>query len=77
MDNLQKFHSWRKKISVAIILVFSRSGIQYMCKGEISVCKVLVSIKVVLVKNDYFRYLKFEMRRYQKMNQFLYWRSFY
>ena len=36
-----------------------------MWQGEISVCKVLVPIKVVLVKNDYFLYSKFELLRYQ------------
>ena len=48
-----------------------------MWQGEISIFKLLVPIKVVLVKNDYFLYPKFEMHRYQQMNGFLYWRSFY
>ena len=40
MDNLQKFRSQREKfyVDILIILVFSKSGIQYMCQGEISVC---------------------------------------
>ena len=68
VDNLQKFRSRRNKMFVGILifLVFSESDIQYLC--EISVCKVLVTIKVVPVKNDYFLHPKFE---------FLYWRSFY
>ena len=48
-----------------------------MWEGEINVCKVLVPIKVVLVENDYLLYPKFELHRYQQMNRFLYWRSFY
>ena len=48
-----------------------------MWEGEINVCKVLVPIKVVLVENDYLLYPKFELHRYQQMNWFLYWRSFY
>ena len=46
----------------------------YWWQGEISVCKVLVLIKVVSVKNDYFLHPKFELHRYFG---FLYWRSFY
>ena len=77
VDNLQKFRSRRNKMFVGILifLVFSESDIQYLC--EISVCKVLVTIKVVPVKNDYFFYPKFELHRYQQMNKFLYWCSFY
>ena len=32
-----------------------------MWQGEISICKLIVPIKVVLVKNDYFLYPKFEI----------------
>ena len=45
-------------------------------EGEISVCKVLVLIKLVPVKNDYFLHSKFELYRYQQFNGFLYWLSF-
>ena len=40
MDNLQKFRSRRNEIflDILIILVFSKSGIQYMWQGEISAC---------------------------------------
>ena len=66
MDNLKKFWSWRSKIFVGILifLVFSKSGIQCLWQGEISVCKVLVPIKVVPVKNDYFLHQKFELHKY-------------
>ena len=79
VDNLQKFRSQRNKIFVGILffLFFSKSGFQYLWQGEISVCKVLVPIKVVPVKKDYFLHPKFELHRYQQMNWFLYWRSFY
>ena len=78
-DNLQKFCSWRNKIiaGVLIFLVFSKSGIQYLLQEKISACKVLVPIKVVPVKNDHFLHPKFELHRYQQMNGFLYWGSFY
>ena len=42
-----------------------------MWQKEISVCKVLVPIKVLPVKNDYFLYQNFELHRYQQMNGFL------
>ena len=79
MDNLQRFGSLRNKcfVDISIILVFFKSGIQYMWQGEISVCKVLVPVKVVLVKNDYFLFPKFELRKYHQINGFLYWCSFY
>ena len=66
MDNLKKFWSWRSKIFVGILifLVFSKSGIQCLWQGEISACKVLVPIKVVPVKNDYFLHQKFELHKY-------------
>ena len=41
-------------MGILIFLVFSKSGIHYLWQGEISVCKVLVPIKVVPVKTDYF-----------------------
>ena len=79
VDNLQKFRRRRNKIFVIIFffLVFSKSDIQYLWQGEISVCKVLVPIKLVPVKNDYFLHPKFKLHRYQQMNGFLYWISFY
>ena len=79
MDNLEKFRSRRNKIFVGILIfpVFSELGIQYLWQGEISVCKVLVPIKIVPVKNDYFLHPKFELHRYQQMNGFLYCCSFY
>ena len=39
---------------ILMFLVFSESDIKYLWQGEISVFKVLVPIKVVPVKNDYF-----------------------
>ena len=56
VDNLQKFCSRHNNIfaGILIFLVFSKSGIQYLWQGEISACKVLVPIKVVSVKNDYY-----------------------
>ena len=69
-----KFLRSKMFVGILIFLVFSESDIQYLC--EISVCKVLVTIKVVPVKNDYFLHSKFELHRYQQMNKFLYWRSF-
>ena len=79
MDHLQILHSWRGKIFVGILifLVFSKLGFQYLWQGDITVCKALVPIKVVPVKNDYFFHQKFELHRYKKMNGFLYWCSFY
>ena len=58
------------------ICVFLSSP-EYLWQEKISVCKVLVLIKVVPVKNDYFLHPKFEFHRYHRMNRFLYWRSFY
>ena len=56
-----EIYSRRNKIFVGmlIILVFSKPGIQNMWEREISVCKVVVPIQVVLVKNVYFLYPKF------------------
>ena len=48
MDNLQKFRSQRK------------AGIHYLQQEKTSVCKVLVPIKVVPVKNYYFHHPIFE-----------------
>ena len=64
MDNLQNFCG----------RIFSKSGTQYFWQGEISVCKVLVPIKIVPVKNNYFRYPNFKSHTFQQMNGFLYWR---
>ena len=74
MDNLRKFRRRRNKIyeGLLIFLVFSKSDIQYMWQGEISICKVLVPIQVEPVKNDYFLHPKFELHRNQQMNGFLY-----
>ena len=79
MDNLQKICSLRNKTFAGIIifLVFSKPDIKYFRQGEISACKALVPIKVGLGKNDHFLHRKFEFQRYQQMNWFLYWRSFY
>ena len=41
-------------------------------KMEISVCKVLVSITVVPLKNNYFLHPKFDFHGYQQMNGFMY-----
>ena len=56
MDNLQKFCARRNKFfaSILILLVISKSGIQYLRQGKVSACKVLVPIKVVPVKNDHY-----------------------
>ena len=56
MHNLQKFRNRRNKtfVDILIFLVFSKSGLQYLWQGEISACKVLAPIKVVMVRNDYF-----------------------
>ena len=79
MDNLQKFRSRSNKVFVGILifLAFSELGIEYLWQGEISVCEVLVPIKVVSVKNDCFLHPKFELHRYQQINGFLHRRSFY
>ena len=76
---LEKFRSRRSKVFVGILkfLVFSKSRIQDFWQGKISVSKVLLTIKVVLVKNDYFLHSKFKLHRYQQMNEFLYWCNFY
>ena len=65
MDNLRKFRSQCSKIFVGILifLVFSKLGIQYLWQGEISDCSVLVPIKLVPRKNDYFLHQKFELYR--------------
>ena len=51
-------YSLHNKIFVCILifLFFSKSGIQYLWQGEISICKVVVLINVVPEKNDYFLY---------------------
>ena len=77
VDNLQKFRSRSNKVFVDILifLVFSsKSGIRH---SVVSVCKVLVSIKVVPVRNNYFGNPKFESHTFQQMNGFLCCRSFY
>ena len=55
----------------------SKSGIQYLWQEQISVFKELLPIKVVAIENDYFLHPRFESHAYQRMNGFLYWRSFY
>ena len=77
--NLQKFCGRHSKVFVGILVfpLFSKPGIQYLWQGEIGVCKILVPIKVVPVKNDNFLHPKFELHRCQQMNGFLYWCSFY
>ena len=52
MNNLHKFRSRRNDnfVAILIFLLFSKSGIQCLWQGKISVFKVLVSIKVVPVK---------------------------
>ena len=65
VDNLQKFRSQRDEIFLCILifLVFAQSDIPYLWQGEISMYKVLVPIKVVSGKNDYFCYQKFDLHR--------------
>ena len=66
VDSLQKCRiACVKKLFVRILifLVFSKSSIQYLWEGEISICKVLVLIKVVPAKSDYFLHQKFELHR--------------
>ena len=79
VDNLQKFRRRSSKmfVDILIFLVFSKSSIHYLREWKISVCKVLVQIKVVLVKNNYFLHKKIELHIYLQINGFLYWRSFY
>ena len=64
-------------MGILMFPVFSKSSIQYLWQKKISVCKVLAPIKVRPVKNNYFLFPKFELHRYQQINGFLYWRSFY
>ena len=52
-------------VGILIFLVFSKLVIRYLQQGEISVHKVLVPVKVVLVKNYYLLHPKFELHRYQ------------
>ena len=72
--NLLKVSSQRtKKFSGYVnFSSFSEAGIQYLWQEEIGVYKVLVPVKILLVKNDYFLRPKFEFHRYQQMNGFLY-----
>ena len=51
VDNLQKFCSGHNKIfaGILIVLVFSKSDIQYLWHGKISACKVLVPVKKSLI----------------------------
>ena len=51
-------------VRILILLVFSKSCIQYLCQWEFSDCKALMPIKVVPVKNDYFLHPKLEVHRY-------------
>ena len=69
-DNMQRFRSRRNKIFLGIFIfrAFSKSDIQYLWQGEVSVCKVLVPNKL-LVKTDYLLHQKFELHRKQ-MNGF-------
>ena len=68
VDNLQKFCSRRNKIfaDMLIFLVFSKSGIHYLCQGEISACKVL--IKGVPVKNDHYFLRIYQSRAHCPVN---------
>ena len=80
MDNLQKFRSCSYKVFVGIFMFlgfFSKSGIQYLWQGKVSVGKVLVPIEVVPEKNNYFRHPKCESHTFQQLNGFLNWCSFY
>ena len=57
VDGLQKFCNLRNNIFVCILrfLVFYfKSGIQYMSQGGTSILMVLVLIKIIPGKNDYF-----------------------
>ena len=65
VDNLQKFRSRRNKIFVCILifLAFSKSDIQNLWQGEISIFKLQVPIKVVPGKSYYFLHQKFELHR--------------
>ena len=56
MDSLQKFRN-KYFMGLLVFLVFFQLGIQYLWQAEISVCKVLVPIKVMPVKNDYLDFL--------------------
>ena len=74
VDNLLKVSSQRTKNFGGYVNFssFSESGIQYLWQEEIGVFKVLVPVKILLVKNNYFLRPKFEFHRYQQMNGFLY-----
>ena len=78
------FRNFVASVTKSLILIiinnissFVKSGNKYLWQGKISACTVLLSIKVVPVKNDHFLHPKFELHRYQQMNGFLYWRGFY
>ena len=62
MDNLQKFRSQHNKIFVGILTFFPIQVFSTCGKGKLVYvrvnCKVLVPIKEVLIKNDYFLYPK-------------------
>ena len=66
----------KRFVGILIFFVFSESDIQYLWQEEISICEVVVPIKVmlkviVMVKNNYFFHPKFDLRRYKQMNGFL------
>ena len=78
---------WDTKTDVLFVsrlMLRKLKSLQKFCKIRHSIvvargncfCKVLVLIKAVPWKNDYFLHQKFELHRYQ-MNGFLYWFSFY
>ena len=61
-----------------LFLVFLSQAFITCGKGKsVFVNAVLVPIKVMLVKNDYFLLPKLELHSFQQMNGFLYWYSFY
>ena len=65
VDNLQKFRSRSNNVFVSILIFLVIVLSQGIRHSVISVCKVLVPIKVVPVKNDYFDHPKFESHTFQ------------
>ena len=65
------FRNFVASVTKSLILIiinnissFVKSGNKYLWQGKISACTVLLSIKVVPVKNDHFLHPKFELHRY-------------
>ena len=69
VDNLEIFRNLRKKNCIYINIscfFYVRHSVLVAWGNEISVGKVLMSIKVVPGKNNYFLHQKFEMKHFLK-----------